>query len=72
MQTQSGSKHAMHYTLYGIRQNGPKLVLGEGFRGSGQAEAAAAFLARELGLSPRAPMEDANEPLDRANILTAD
>ena len=72
MQTQSGNRHVMYYTLYGLRQNGSKLVLGEGFRGANQADAAAAFLARELGLSPGSEMQDAPHPLERLNILTAD
>ena len=50
-QTQGGGKHIMHYTIYAEDRNGRKLVVGEGFKGESQADAATEFIARELGLA---------------------
>ncbi len=50
MSTQSGGRHVMHYTLRAVDQIGQRLVVGEGFKGASQADAAAEFIAREFGL----------------------
>jgi len=72
MSTQSGTKHVMHYTLHAIQRGGQKLVLGEGFKGASQANAAADFMARELGLSPQEKMQDESDRFGSYNVLTAE
>jgi hypothetical protein len=72
MQSRSGNRHVMYYTLSAIGRNGPTLVLGEGFRGASQADAAAEFLAAELGLSPQAPADEAGHAFEDLDILAAD
>ena len=72
MSTQSGTKHVMHYTLHAIQRGGQKLVLGEGFKGASQANAAADFMAGEFGLSPREKMHDESDRFGSYNVLTAE
>ncbi len=50
LQSQSGGKHVMHYTLYAVGPDGSEIVVGEGFRGAGEAQAAARFFAERFGL----------------------
>jgi hypothetical protein len=50
MQSQSNGKHVMHYSVYAVDRNRRKLIIGEGFRGAGQADAAIQLLGREFGL----------------------
>ena len=72
MSTQQGTRHVMHYTLYAVDAAGRKLVVGEGFRGSSQAEAAADFIGREFGLDGKQSIDDASEDFGNMNVLTAD
>jgi hypothetical protein len=60
-QTQSGSKHIIHYKVHAIDRSGRKLVLGEGFKGEGQANAAIRLISREFGID-----------VPRRNAATAD
>ena len=48
--TQSGTRHVVYYTVYADDRNGKSIVIGEGFKGDSQAQAAMHWLARELGL----------------------
>lgn len=50
MQTQSGGKHVMYYSVYAIDRQGNEMILGEGFKGEGEAKTAKRIIARELGL----------------------
>ena len=50
MKTQSGGKHTIYYSVYGVDHQGNKILLGEGFKGEGETRAAIRILARELGL----------------------
>ena len=52
LQQQGGGKHVMHYNVYAVDRSGGKVVVGEGFRGSSEAEAAMQLIGQELGLSP--------------------
>jgi hypothetical protein len=72
MTTQSGGKHVVHYTLYAVGADGQELVVGEGFRGASQVEAAAQFIARELGLTGTEKRPDSSEEFVSYNVLTAD
>ena len=49
-QTQSGGKHVMHYSIYALDRSGNRIVVGEGFRGESEANAAISFISRELGV----------------------
>jgi hypothetical protein len=51
-QTQNGGKHVMHYTVRAVDNAGRALVVGEGFRGESQTEAAIRLIGQELGLRP--------------------
>jgi len=55
MQTQSGGKHVMYYSILAHDRNGRKMVVGDGFKGSNAADAAIRIIARQLGI------EQANE-----------
>ncbi|NOX70350.1 MAG: DUF3592 domain-containing protein [Gammaproteobacteria bacterium] len=50
-QSQIGSKHVIHYSVYMVDKLGQKLVVGEGFRGEGETTAATHLIASELGLA---------------------
>lgn len=72
-QTQSGGKHVMHYSIYAVDTSGRKLVVGEGFKGDSQAEAAIRFIAGELGLANRDPRtldRDGSDSWDPAGLLS--
>ena len=72
MQTQSGSKHVMYYKLFAERAQGPRIIMGEGFKGASQADAAAEFLCRELGLTPQSAERPEQAPVEFENLLTTD
>jgi hypothetical protein len=46
--------------------------VGEGFKGAGQADAAADFIARQFGLTPRKESPESDSAIDDYNLLTAD
>lgn len=50
MQSQSGRKHVMHYSVSAEDKSGHKVVVGEGLKGDGEADAAIRLIAREFGL----------------------
>ena len=54
-QSNSGGKHVMHYSIYAHDSGGRKLTLGEGFKGTGDADAAIRVLSREFGLRVPGP-----------------
>ena len=58
----------MYFTLFAAGRSGARIVVGEGFRGAGQTDAAAALLASELGLTQREPAEEWPDP-DEPNLL---
>ncbi len=49
-QTQGAGKHVMHYSIYAIGRHGDKVIVGEGFKGDSQAEAAIRLIGDVLGL----------------------
>jgi hypothetical protein len=68
MQSQSGSKHVMHYSVQAVDRNGNKMVVGEGFKGVSQADSAALLIGREFALTSNeesSPVGDSNY-----NLLT--
>jgi hypothetical protein len=48
--TQSGSKHIMYYSVHAIDREGNKLVVGEGFKGESEANAAIELMSSQFGL----------------------
>ena len=57
-QQNGGGKHVMHYSVYAVDQSGRKVVVGEGFKGSSQTDAAIRLIGDELGLSGIAARKD--------------
>jgi len=49
-QSNGGGKHVMHYSIFAIDRHGDKIVVGEGFKGESQAEAAIRLIGDVLGL----------------------
>ncbi|MDJ0712346.1 MAG: DUF3592 domain-containing protein [Woeseiaceae bacterium] len=50
MQSQSGNKHTVFYNVYAVDRSGGQHVLGDGFKGESQANAALELIALEFGL----------------------
>lgn len=50
MQSQSGSKHTMYYSVYAVDRMGKEHVLGDGFKGESQANVALELIGREFGI----------------------
>ena len=48
--SQSGGKHIIHYSIYAVDSAGNKIVVGEGFKGTSEAEAAMRLIRKEFGL----------------------
>jgi Protein of unknown function (DUF3592) len=76
LQTQSGGKHVMHYSLYAVDKVGNEMLVGEGFRGESDTRAAMNFIAREFGVQPPAKEQQRQvtrpaESVD-SNVLTED
>jgi membrane-bound ClpP family serine protease len=71
MKTQSGGKHVIYYSVYAIDRQGNEIVLGEGFKGESEAQAAVRVIAKELGLRAPDPLVPANAVAtpDRHNAL---
>jgi hypothetical protein len=69
--TQSGSKHVIRYSVSAVDRNGQKLVMGEGFKGAGQAEAAALFIGEQFGLREQRLAETSQSTIEDDNFLTA-
>jgi hypothetical protein len=68
--SQSGTRHVVHYSLQTVDKRGRKMVVGEGFKGVSQADAAAELIAREFGLSFQGVATESGS--DEINLLTTD
>ena len=55
--TQSGNKHVIYYSVEVVDRHGNKLVVGEGFKGENEADAAIRLISEEFGL-----LHAANDP----------
>ena len=53
MRTQSGGKHVIYYSVFAVDRQGNKFVVGEGFKGESEANAAIRLISREFGLNER-------------------
>ncbi len=51
MRSHSGSKHTIYYSIYALDRPGNKYVIGDGFKGESQANAAIELIAREFGIA---------------------
>jgi len=72
-QTQSGSKHVVRYSVSAVNRHNERMVIGEGFSGVSEAEAALEFIGQEFGLISRdKPVSQRETQLDQYNFLTAD
>lgn len=72
-QQQGGGKHVMHYNVYAVDRSGHKVVVGEGFRGNSQADAAMRLIGDELGLSgiaARNGKQDIDPGWDAARVIS--
>lgn len=49
-QTQSGGKHIVYYKIHAIDRDGNKHIVGEGFKGESEANAAIRLISREFGI----------------------
>lgn len=67
--TQSGSKHVIRYSVSAIDRSGQKMVMGEGFKGAGQAKAAVEFIGQKFGLREQRREAPAEAPGDDLNFL---
>ena len=70
--TQSGKNHVIHYSISAVDRNGQKLVVGEGFKGVSQADAAADLIARLFGLTQNNEAPETDVTIDDSNLLAAD
>ena len=50
MKSQSGGKHTVYFSVFGVDQQGNEILLGEGFRGENEARAAIRVISTEFGL----------------------
>jgi hypothetical protein len=74
-QQQGGGKHVMFYNVYAIDRAGKKVVVGEGFKGASQADAAIKLIGEELGLSGIANRNETNDSdsgWDPARLLSSE
>jgi hypothetical protein len=64
----------MHYSIYAVDRNGDKIVVGEGFKGDSQAEAAIRLIGDVLNLraSKRTPIRPQFDDLRELNALAND
>lgn len=54
LKTQSGSKHTIYYSIEALDRQGEKMVIGEGFKGENEADAAIRLIGIEFGLAEAA------------------
>ncbi len=50
MQSKSGNKHTVYYSIYAVDRSGREHVLGDGFKGESQANAALELIGKEFGI----------------------
>ncbi len=69
--TRHGSKHVMRYSVAAIDRSGYEMTVGEGFKGAGQAEAAAKFIGRTFGLREQRREASVDGTVNDDNFLAA-
>jgi len=73
-QTQSGGKHVIYYKVHAIDRHGNRFIVGEGFRGDNEADAAIRLISREFGIAtgPESRSSARGSGYLGADVLTAD
>lgn len=59
--TQSGKKHVIYYSIAAVDRQGGKLVIGEGFRGDSEADAAIRLISQEFDLLQAANDDESSD-----------
>lgn len=74
MKTQSGGKHTIYYAIHLVDNSDNKLVVGDGFKGESEANAAIRLISSEFGLRPDRDHPDAEVGSSSygEDVLTAD
>lgn len=67
LKTQSGNKHVIYYTVAAVDRQGNELVMGEGFKGENEADAAIELFSQEFGL-----LQAANDAQAETDALSQD
>jgi hypothetical protein len=70
--THSGKRHVIYYTISAVDRNGEKMVIGEGFRGVGQTDAAADLIAGLFGLRAQEGAAEIGSSGEEYDYLAAD
>ncbi len=72
LKTQTGNKHVIYYSVHAIDREGNKLIVGEGFKGESEANAAIRLMTSEFGLQDRSmrTLKAGNEGIYGAEVLT--
>ena len=69
--TQSGNKHVVNYAVSVVDGRGQKMIVGEGFKGSSQADAAADLIAQTFGLRQQSRAAATESAMSDINFLAA-
>ena len=74
MKAQKGGKHMIYYGIHMVDQTGGKMVVGQGFRGESEADAASRLIAKELGLrlAPEKERSRSDASVFEEDVLSAD
>ena len=72
MTSRAGGKHTIYYKIHMVDHGGNTMVVGMGFKGESQANAAIRMIAREFGLQFDQQPPAANDGEYGADVLTAD
>jgi hypothetical protein len=72
MQTTSGGKHVVYYTVSAVDRNGDEITVAESLRGASMASAAAQVLEREFGLVANLRAADTSSQSAGLDYLAAD
>jgi len=68
---QSGNKHVVNYAVSVVDRRGQKMIVGEGFKGSSQANTAADLIAQTFGLRQQSRGAPAESAMSDVNFLAA-
>jgi hypothetical protein len=72
MQSRSGNKHVMYYSIRAVDRQGGEMTIGEGFKGDNEANAAIRMLSRELRLIPEEAPDARDVQSPDEDVLAAD
>ncbi len=70
--TNSGKRHVIYYTVSAVDRNGEQMVVGEGFKGVSQADAAADLIASLFGLKVLDTANERASATEEYDYLAAD